>query len=158
MKEVSENNVYKEALSKLEHYCAYQERCTIEIQQKLKDYDLSADDKKNLISHLIDSDLLNENRFALQYSRGKFRIKEWGKFRIQRQLRSKRISEETIQHALDQLDPNEYIEVFNALAIRKLEGIKTDHSLRKRKKLADLLLYRGWESELVYDKVRELIP
>lgn len=158
MKPVSENIAFKEAMSNLERFCAYQERCILEVQQKLKGFGLSQEVELTLIDKLIQSDLLNENRFAIQYARGKFRIKEWGAVRIRGQLRSKKIAEDVIQHALDQLDPVEYKEVFDALAIRKLEGIKQKDVQQKRKKLADMLLYRGWESELVYDRVRELIP
>jgi len=158
MKPVSENIAFKEAMSNLERFCAYQERCIVEVQQKLKGFGLSLEDELTLIDKLIQSDLLNENRFAIQYARGKFRIKEWGAVRIRRQLRSKKIAEDAIQHALDQLDPVAYKEVFDALAIRKLEGIKQKDVQQKRKKLTDMLLYRGWESELVYDRVRELIP
>ena len=158
MKPPSENIALKEALSSLERFCAYQERCILDVRQKLKGFRLSEEDKARLIDHLIQSDLLNENRFAVQYTRGKFRIKEWGIVRIRGQLRSKKISEEAIQQALNQLDPIEYKKVFEELAKRKLDGIKTKDSQQKRKKLAGMLLYRGWESELVYDKVRELIP
>jgi len=158
MKQTSEKNSFKEVLSSLERFCAYQERCTMEIEQKLKEYPLTDEDKSSLITQLTQSDLLNENRFATNYARGKFRIKKWGKIRIQQKLRSKKIAEESIQHALNQLDPIEYKEVFNALSARKLEGIKTNDVHKKRKKLGDMLLYRGWEFEMVYDKVRELIP
>ncbi|MBT8236948.1 MAG: RecX family transcriptional regulator [Bacteroidia bacterium] len=158
MDQLSENRTYKEALTSLERFCAYQERCILEVRQKLKDFTLSEEDKLALIDQLTQSDLLNEDRFAIQYARGKFRIKEWGKVRIQGQLRSKKIAEDSIRTAIDQLDPVEYKKVFEGLAKRKLEGIKTKDVQLKRKKLADLLSYRGWEFELVYDKVRELIP
>jgi len=158
MKQSSEKNSFKQALSGLERYCAYQERCHLEVELKLKDFDLTDEEKKTLITQLTQSDLLNEKRFATNFARGKFRIKEWGKIRIQQQLRSKKIAEESIQHALDQLDPIEYTEAFSALAIRKLEGIKTNDIQKKRKKLGEMLLYRGWEFGMVYDKVRELIP
>lgn len=158
MKPELENIAVKEAMSNLERFCAYQERCILEVRLRLKGFGLSQDNELTIIDQLIQSDLLNENRFAIQYTRGKFRIKEWGAVRIRGQLRSKKIAEDTIQHALDQLDPVEYKKVFEALAIRKLEGVKNKDVQQKRKKLADMLLYRGWESELVYDKVRELIP
>ncbi len=158
MNPVSKNNAFKEALANLERFCAYQERCLLEVRQKLKDIALSEEEKLTLIDQLIQSDLLNENRFAEHYTRGKFRIKEWGKMRIRGQLRSKNIDDAAIRNALDQLDPVEYQAVFEALAKRKLDGIKTKNVQQRRKKLADMLLYRGWEFELVYDKVRELIP
>lgn len=158
MKPSSERKTFKEVLSSLERFCSYQERCILEIKQKLLDYSLSEEDKNSLITQLIKSDLLNEERFATNFARGKFRIKEWGKIRIQQKLRSKKIAEESIQNALNQLDPFEYKEVFSALAVRKLEGIKTNDIHKKRKKLGDLLLYRGWEFGMVYDKVQELIP
>ena len=146
-----------EAKSKLEHYCAYQERCHKEVIQKLKDMQIIPEAIDVIVVHLIEHNFLNEERFAKAYVRGKFKMKSWGKLRLTSQLKLKDISKVNINQALNTIDYDEYIDVFNDLAEKKAKNITEANIWKKKKKLADYLLYRGWESNLVYDKVNQLI-
>lgn len=148
----------KEAKKKLEGYCSYQERCHKEIEQKLTEMNMIELAKDDIIMHLMSYNFLNEERFAKSFARGKFRIKNWGKQRIIRELKFRNISEFNIKTALNEFTTEEYLNSFNSLANKKVQYIKEVNIFKKRKKLADYLLYRGWESDLVYAKVKELIP
>ena len=110
-----------------------------------------------VIGHLLEHDFLNEERFAKNYILGKFKIKKWGKRRLTLALKQKDITKYNINLALNLIGDNEYIDTFNALAEKKLESIRETNVLKKKKKLTDYLLYRGWEPHLVYDKVNALI-
>ncbi len=147
-----------EALKRLERYCTYQERCHKEVAQKLIEMKMIPEARDLIIGHLITHDFLNEERFARAFARGKFRIKKWGKQRIQLELKRKHINNTIISLALSEIDDDEYLLTLNELSERKVATIKDKNHQKKRKKLADFLLYRGWESQLVYDKIRELIP
>ena len=92
-----------------------------------------------------------------QLSLGKLKIKKWGKRRLTLELKKKNISKTNINQALTEIDDKEYIQIFNDLAEKRCNAIKEKDTYKKKKKLADYLLYRGWESFLVYDKVNELI-
>ncbi len=142
---------------KLQHYCAYQERCHQEVRQKLKDMQMIPEAIDTIIVYLLEHNFLNEERFAKTYVSGKFRIKKWGKYRLTSELKKKDISKHNINLAISQIPNIEYIEVFNALAEKKVISITEKDKWKKKKKLTDYLLYRGWESHLVYDKVNELI-
>jgi len=146
-----------EAKKKLEYYCAYQERCHKEVRQKLKDMFMIPEAIDVIIVHLLEHNFLNEERFAKTFVSGKFKIKRWGRRRLTLELKRKDISKVNINQALREINEAEYIEVFNDLAEKRLLFIKETNKLKKKKKLADYLLYRGWESYLVYDKVNELI-
>ena len=146
-----------EAIKKLEHYCAYQERCHKEVQQKLKEFGMIPEAIDVVIGHLLEHNFLNEERFAKTYVQGKFKIKKWGKRRLTLALKQKDVSKYNINLGLSMLSDEEYIVTFNTLAEKKFNSIKETNSLKKKKKLADYLLYRGWEPHLVYDKVNELI-
>ena len=147
-----------EAQKRLERYCAYQERCHKEVTQKLYEMRMIPEARDQIIVHLLQHNFLNEERFAKAYVRGKFSIKKWGKQRLQQELKQKDINNTIIAVALKEIDPEDYLNTFNELAEKKLETIRERHLQKKRKKLADYLFYRGWESHLVYDKIRELIP
>ena len=112
----------------------------------------------HIIVTLIEEDYLNESRFAKTFVRGKFRIKKWGKMRLMAELKKRGLSKLTIKQAINEIPEAEYIAVFSALAEKRLKELDSRNAMVKKRKLADYLLYRGWESSLVYDKVNELIP
>ena len=145
-----------EALKKLEHYCAYQERCHKEVVSKLYDLRMIPDAIDHIVVKLMQDNFLNEERYAKAFVSGKFRIKKWGKQRLTRELKQRDIGKTLINMAIETINDQEYLETFHALAEKKAEGIRETSVQKKRKKLADYLFYRGWESHLVYDKVNEL--
>ncbi|MEA1787228.1 regulatory protein RecX [Arenibacter sp. GZD96] len=147
-----------EAIKKLEGYCAYQDRCHKEVATKLKEMRMIPEAIDQIMTHLIQHNFLSEERFARSYARGKFNIKKWGKLKITRELELREISKFNIQIALREIDDGAYIATLDALARKKLASLSESDPQKKRKKLIDYLMYRGWESHLIYDKIRELIP
>lgn len=148
----------KEATKKLEGYCAYQERCHKEVTQKLRDMNMIPEAIDEVITHLIQENYLNEERFAQSYARGKFNIKKWGRNRIVNELKFRGISKYNIKTALKEIEDDAYYSTLDSLSLKRLEAITETNKQKRRKKLADYLLYRGWESHLVYGKIKELIP
>jgi regulatory protein len=150
------SHTLKEAKSKIEYYCAYQERCHKEVTEKLRSMGMIPAAIDQILVGLITDNFLNEMRFAQSYARGKFRIKKWGKNRIKQELKVRDISSYCIKAGLKEIDPQEYLEIFNEISFKKGTSLENLSLLKQRKKLADYLLYRGWESHLVYDKLQEL--
>lgn len=146
----------EQALSKLQRYCAYQDRCHIEVERKLTEMRMIPQAKEQIIMSLIEDDYLNEERFALAFVKGKFRIKKWGRIRLKAELKKRKISKYLIKSALEQISEKDYLFTFEELANRKANSIKADSILLKKKKLADYLIYRGWESSLVNNKMNQL--
>jgi len=105
---------------------------------------------------LITANFLNEMRFAQSFARGKFRIKKWGRNRIKQELKVRDISSYCIKAGLKEIDPQEYLETFHEISFKKGTSLEGLPLIQQRKKLADYLFYRGWESQLVYDKLQEL--
>ncbi|MBT0606929.1 regulatory protein RecX [Aequorivita echinoideorum] len=146
-----------EAKKRLERYCAYQERCYKEVTQKLYEMRMIPEAADQILLHLIENNYLNETRFAQTFARGKFRTKKWGKNRILNELKLREISKFNIQIALKEISEKEYYNTFEALAEKRLQQLTSEKNLqKKRKKFADYLFYRGWESELVYGKISEI--
>lgn len=146
----------KEALQKLEHFCAYQERCHAEVVSKLYSLKMTADEIDSIIVKLIEGNFLNETRFACSFARGKHRMKSWGKIRITNELKARQISSTNITIALKEISADEYETTFNNLAERCWNGIQEKNILKKRKKFCDYLLRRGYESHFVYEKAKEM--
>jgi len=148
---------FDEAQKKLEFYCSYQERCHKEVYEKLKGMRMIPEAIDIIIVHLLNNNFLNEERFAKAFVRGKFRIKKWGKHRLIQELRKKDINKTIIQMALNEIEESDYLQTFHDLAEKKADTLNQFSLLKKKKKLADYLLYRGWESHLVYEKTNALI-
>lgn len=147
----------QEATRKLEYYCAYQDRCHKEVKKKLKDMRMIPQSIDHIINHLIQEDYLNEERFAKSFARGKFNIKNWGRVRISNELKQRDISPYLIKTALKEINDTQYLTKLTALAKKKAAQLDESNKNLKKKKLANYLLYRGWETHLVYDQVRLLI-
>ncbi|GGI56475.1 regulatory protein RecX [Winogradskyella haliclonae] len=146
-----------EAQKILENYCAYQERCHKEVTDKLRNMRMIPEAVDTIVVHLIENNYLNEERFAKAFARGKFRIKKWGKNRIIRELKFRQVSKYSIDSALKEIDSDDYSETLHELTQKRIAQVKEKNIYKKKKKVADYLLYRGWESNLVYEKVNELI-
>ena len=111
-----------------------------------------------IIHHLLQHNYLNETRFAQAFARGKFRTKKWGRQRIVRELKFRDISQYNIKIALQEIPESDYLETFHELAEKRLRQLENETNVqKKKKKLADYLLYRGWESSMVWDKVQETV-
>lgn len=139
-------------------YCNYQERCHQEVRNKLYELGAKTPEVEELLAELIEKDLLNEERFARSFARGRFRIKHWGKNKIIAELRQRRISDYCIRKALTEIDPEEYWEVLGRLVRKKWEEYSAQKpEWTRRIKVQRYLLQRGFEASLIDDAVKEMI-
>jgi len=145
----------REAIQKLEHYCAYQDRCHDEVLQKLLTLKMTPEECDVIIVHLISDNFLNEERFAKSYARGKHRISHWGKIRIVRELKFRHISKYNIDQALKEIE-EEYLVNFHQFATHHWGISNEKNILKKKKKWSDYLLRKGFESSLVFEKMQDL--
>lgn len=145
-----------DAIKKLEHFCAYQERCHKEVVQKLREMRMTSEEIDVVVVHLIGQNFMNEERFACSFARGKHRIKGWGRIRIVNELKFRDISKYNIDNALKQISADEYFATFEKIAESQWHNISEKNTLKKRKKVCDYLLRKGFESDMVYAKIKEL--
>jgi regulatory protein len=146
----------EQALQKLKHYCAYQERCHSEVTEKLYSLGIWKKEHDAIIAALIEEGYLNEERFAIAYCGGKFRIKKWGRVKIKHALKQKQVSEYSIKKALKQIDQAEYFDTLQKLAEKKYTSLKGEQYLVRRKKTIDHLVARGFESGLINEIINDL--
>jgi regulatory protein len=140
----------EEALQKAKQYCAYQERCHSEVKEKLYSFGLHKKEVEEMLSNLIEENYLNEERFAVQFAGGKFRIKQWGRVKIKYALKQKQVSEYCIKKALLTITEADYKKTLQKLFDQKLKTLKTEKNIfSKKRKLQDHLLQRGFETDLV---------
>jgi regulatory protein len=148
----------EQALQKLRHYCAYQERCHVEAKEKLYSFGLRKQMVEESLAQLIEENYLNEERFAIQFAGGKFRMKQWGRVKIKHALKQKQVSVYCIDKALKELDSADYDKTLQKLAKQKWSAIKGEgvNLFVKMAKTTDYLLQKGFEPELVRQVVNGL--
>jgi regulatory protein len=147
----------EQALQKLKHYCGYQERCHSEVKQKLYDLGVWKKDHDEIIATLIEEGFLNEERFAIAFAGGRFRLKHWGRVKIKYELKQKQVSNYSIKKALKQIDEEDYLAVLKKLAEEKYASLKSEQYLVRKKKTIDHLLQKGFEYELLVAVIESII-
>ena len=147
-----------EAREKIRKYCAYQERAHQEVRNKLYGYGLHRGDVEEIIADLITEGFLNEERFAKAFAGGKFRMKKWGRLRIARALQARGVSENCIAIGLREIDEESYRTTLAALLSEKSRTLDADNAFVVRDRLSRYAIQKGYEPELVWQEIRQLIP
>jgi regulatory protein len=153
------NNKYikltpSQALLKAANYCAYQERCHIEVLEKLSEWGIWGFDAQEILLTLIEQNYLNEERFAIAFAGGKFRVKHWGKVKIKLELKQRDISEYCLNKALNEISDQDYLHTLNEQIDKKWAETKDKNLLSKRAKVARYVIGKGFEQDLIWNILR----
>jgi len=146
----------EQAIQRIRHFCAYQERAQQEVRDKLYELGMTKSEVEEILSDLISENFLNEERFALQFAGGHFRIKGWGKVKINHALQQKRVSTFNIKMALKSIDPKDYEKTLISLANKKWNSLKGERGLSRMAKTYAFLQQRGFEPALYQPIVQAL--
>jgi len=145
-----------ETWQRIQHYCAYQERAHQEVRDKLYDWGCHFDEVEGLITRLLEDNYLNEERFARAFVSGKFRIKQWGKQRIKRELKMKRVSEACIRLGMQEIEDDAYQQTLITILTRHIQKYKSLKAFERNGKAARYAISRGFEADLVWSVLRSL--
>lgn len=133
-----------EAKQRIMRYCAMQERCHFEVQEKLNSWLIPYHISQELISFLIENNFLNEERFARSFARGKFQIKRWGKQKIKQKLIEKRVSKPCIKFGLEEISDEDYKRTIKELIAKKEKDIIASNKFERMAKLKNYLIQKGY--------------
>lgn len=140
----------------IRRFCAYQERAQQEVRDKLYEYGMSKDEVEEILSDLISENFLNEERFAVQFAGGHFRIKGWGKVKITHALKQKRVSAYNIKKAMQSINLDAYEKTLESLATKKWNTLKGERGLSRMAKTQAFLYQRGFEPQLIQPVIQKL--
>lgn len=147
-----------EAFARICRYCAYQERSHHEVRNKLFELGLFSNDVDDLMSQLITAGFLNEERYAKAFAGGKFRMKKWGRVKIQHELEGMGLTKNCIQRGLREIDPADYRKTLQSLLEKKLREVSEPNAFRRRDKVARFAIAKGYEPEMVWEYLKDLLP
>lgn len=139
----------EQAIQRIRHFCAYQERAQQEVRDKLYELGMTKEEVEEILADLIAENFLNEERFAIQFAGGHFRVKGWGKLKIKHALLQKRVSAFNIKSALRSIEDESYEKTLETLAIKKWNSLKGERGLSRMAKTQAFLHQRGFEPTLI---------
>lgn len=155
MQKKSNSFTFDEIKEKLANFCVYQDRCHWDVEKKMREYDLIPEAKDEIFIYLIQNNFLNEERFVKSFVRGRFNQKKWGRNKIKMALKQRQIPEQLIRIGFKEIDEDEYLKVLKELFVKKQEELKSEtNSFKKKLKLRNYLLQKGFENELIFDLMR----
>lgn len=146
----------REVKQKAARFCAYQERCISDVKRKLNSMQVTGEEADIIIDELIKEGFLNEDRFAKIYAGGRFRMKGWGRMKIYKALRAKEVQEKDIRNALNEIDETEYRKTLKSILEKKIKELKEEDFTKRKQKLVNFALGRGFESGLIWEIIGEM--
>lgn len=147
----------EELLQKAMRFCDYQERCTFDVLQRLRQWEASLADQQYVLSKLRDENLLDDERFANAFVRGKFRLKNWGAAKIRAALRQKQIAESIITEAIKNLPQEQVHKTLKLLLEKKNSQLKEPNPSKRKSKMAMFAMQKGYSGELVWKTIDEVL-
>jgi len=139
---------------KLKTYCAYQERCTKDVKEKLVELNVPSEYHTELIAYLNEYDFLNDKRFLQAYINGKINLKRWGEQKIIWHLQNKGFSKTEILTVLSEIPPGKFKQNAIELARYKLDNKKLTYDVKG--KIYRYLYNKGYSSGLIYEVINNL--
>lgn len=147
----------EKALQKIRHFCSYQERSHQEVKEKLYSFGLYKDEVESLISQMIEENYLNEERYAVAFAGGKFRVRQWGRVKIKYELKQKRVGDYCIKKGLASIDEDDYEKTLEKLFEDKKASLRSEKNIFiKKQKIQAYLMQKGFESNLVSEYLKKM--
>jgi regulatory protein len=152
----SSKNDLEAILVRIRHYCAYQERCSLEVDRKLRQWKVSPGKTKTILQHMIEEGFIDEERYARIFVRSKFHINKWGRTKIRYELKNRSIPETMIHKAMEEIHEDDYLRTIRELVLKKKSEINPEKNLNIREKIITFVTGKGFEFDLLSKVLTEL--
>ena len=142
-------------LQKARKWCALQERCVLETEQRLLNWGMAEDVLPEAIQKLTEEGFIDESRFARLFASGKFHVLKWGRIKIEAELRQRKISRDCIRQGLNEIDEEEYKRTLSKLLNQKINSLNKSTPREARQKALKYILSKGYEADLALNILKE---
>ena len=141
---------FEEALSRLQNLCSTQEKCTGDLREKLRQWEIVPEQAEKIIANLIKDKFVDDRRFAGFFVRDKQRISKWGREKIRFALVRKRLAKDIVDEALSSLPAENFESALRELFARKAKELDKYESYERKNRLIRFALQRGFDYDLVF--------
>ncbi len=150
-----ENSDENAIFQKLQTFCSYRERCSFEVQQKLRRMGINKSQDKKIIDKLKKEGFINDQRFAETYIRGKLFNNNWGKIKTRFHLEQLKVPVEFIKKGFESIEEEEYKNVIQKLIEKKIIELPGQYNEMKKNKIARYCIQKGFEPYLIWQMINE---
>ena len=140
-----------ELKSKMEAYCAASEHCESEARLRLRQWKCDSQTEDEIIDYLIAENYISDERYAKAFVHDKLLYQGWGRVKIEYMLRAKHIPSQTIQLALQTIDPTAYSRILSHLISKRLPS--KNLSSNDKAALLRFLTQRGF----TFDEINNVV-
>lgn len=143
------------ALTRLRDLCDRAEYCTSELLAKMRTWGIPPAQASHIITILRSERRLDDARYSRATAYTKSAYNHWGKLKISLYLRSKKIPDNLIAEALDEIDYTHYLNNLREViaAKRRQLGAEAD-TYEGRTKIFRFAASKGFEPSLIADMLR----
>ncbi len=153
----SRNISPEEALSRLQNLCSNQEKCTGDVREKLRQWNISGEEQEKIITSLKKDKFVDDHRFAEFFVRDKQNINKWGKEKIRFALKNKRLDEDLINEALTNLPSENFENAIRELLSKKARELDKYDSYEKKNRLIRFAAQRGFDFDLIFRVIDDYV-
>lgn len=144
------------AIVRLESLCARAEHCTYEILTKLRNWGVTGAEAAMIVKHLKENRFVDDLRFAQSFVRDRYRFSGYGRRKIALALMSKRLERDIIDEAMNEIDPEIYLDNMMHIISRKAKELDLER-FEDRNKLYRHIVGRGYETSLASKAIKDYI-
>lgn len=152
---MTEQEIFRQALSKAMDLCARREICRSAISEKLMSWGLDGPAAERAVEMLVKERFIDEERYARAFVKDKFSCNKWGKYKLALLLRAKKIPESFITDALATIDDETYIRTIRDELKNHRRQIRAKNLYDLKGKMLRFGLSRGYESSILYELLDE---
>lgn len=141
------------AFKKLSAMCARAEHCQYEMTEKMRRWQVPEDVQARVMERLVKNKYVDDDRYSRAFVRDKVRYNKWGRLKVAQALRMKRIPDDVIASALDEIDRDEYLGILRQLIQAKRKSTKADSEYALKMKLMRFAASRGFTVEEASEEI-----
>ncbi len=141
--------IIEELTEKGKKYCAYSERCSFDLEQKLYRLGANKATSQTIVKQLQKEKYVDDERFSKIFVKSKLKNNSWGKIKIRSELWKRQIDQSIIEKALEDIDENAYVEKLKALYQKKYSELQKRNKDRIKEKAAAYCMQKGFETDFV---------
>ena len=143
-----------EALNKAAAYCTLCERCISEVSAKLTTWGVPYAVQEEIITRLTNENFIDEARYCRAFVNDKVRFNRWGRIKITAALREKRLPQEYIKEALENIDEDIYLQSLQETIDIKRRELKGKEDFATQQKIIRHAASRGYEPALIIKTIK----
>ena len=143
-----------EALNKAAGYCTLCERCISEVNAKLTAWGVPNGEQEKIIARLIEEKFIDEARYCRAFVNDKVRFNRWGRIKITAALREKRLPQEHIKEAMENIDEEQYMDALAEVIAAKRKELKGKDDFATQQKIIRHAASRGYEPSLIIKAIK----